>query len=199
MSQNERFYRINQLLQDRKVVPRQVFLDELGISLATFKRDLEYLRDRLNAPIEYDREAGGYRFVQAHTGPKFELPGLWFSSSEVHALLTMQHLLEQLEPSLLGAQIAPLLSRLHTMLDTSDVPAEQIGHPKRLVIIEMGAGTAIATIRRLNERILTQQQQLNPSLIRINPTEPDGPAGTISLQTGALNGLQLIQSMCQLE
>ncbi|WP_218871327.1 WYL domain-containing protein [Chitinibacter bivalviorum] len=133
MSQNERFYRINQLLQDRKVVPRHVFLDELGISLATFKRDLEYLRDRLNAPIEYDRAVGGYRFVQAHTGPKFELPGLWFSSSEVHALLTMQHLLEQLEPSLLGAQIAPLLSRLHTMLDTGDVPAEQIGQRIRIL------------------------------------------------------------------
>ena len=38
------------------------------------------------------------------------------------------------------------------------------------------------------DRCMEQQQ-------RINPTEPDGPASTISLQTGALNGLQLIQAM----
>lgn len=64
LDRTERFYKIDQLLNDRMLVPIQVFLDELGVSLATFKRDLEYLRDRLNAPIEWDRDAGGYRFVQ---------------------------------------------------------------------------------------------------------------------------------------
>jgi NAD-dependent SIR2 family protein deacetylase len=64
--------------------------------------------------------------------------------------------------------------------------------PKRLVIVEMGAGTAIATVRRLGERILDQHKQLTPTLIRINPTEADGPDGTISLKAGALAGLTAI-------
>ena len=51
MDRTERFYRIDQLLQERGVVARDVFLDELEVSLATFKRDLEYMRDRLNAPV----------------------------------------------------------------------------------------------------------------------------------------------------
>ena len=59
MDRTERFYRIEQLLQDRKLVPLRDFLDELEVSRATFKRDIEYLRDRLHAPIEYDRDAGG--------------------------------------------------------------------------------------------------------------------------------------------
>ena len=32
------------------------------MSPAPFKRDLEYLRSRLNIPIVWDREANGYRY-----------------------------------------------------------------------------------------------------------------------------------------
>ena len=34
------------------------------------KRDLDYMRERFNAPIEYDREANGYRFGAPRTGPR---------------------------------------------------------------------------------------------------------------------------------
>jgi len=47
MDRTERFYKIDRLLQERVVVPVDVFLGELEVSRATFKRDLEYLRDRL--------------------------------------------------------------------------------------------------------------------------------------------------------
>jgi len=56
MDRTERFYRIDQLMQDRGVVARDAFLVDLGVSPATFKRDLEYMRDRLNAPVVYDAE-----------------------------------------------------------------------------------------------------------------------------------------------
>ena len=39
MNRTERFYKIDQLLQERGVVPRKQFLDELEISPATVKRD----------------------------------------------------------------------------------------------------------------------------------------------------------------
>lgn len=51
MNRTERFYQIDQLLHEKRVVPIQRFLDGLGISRATFKRDIEYMRDRLHAPI----------------------------------------------------------------------------------------------------------------------------------------------------
>ena len=38
-------------------------MGELGISRAQLKRDLDYMRTRFNAPIDYDREANGYRFA----------------------------------------------------------------------------------------------------------------------------------------
>lgn len=43
MDRTERFYKIDQLLNDQTVVPLGAFLDDLGISLATFKRDLDDL------------------------------------------------------------------------------------------------------------------------------------------------------------
>ncbi len=126
MSRTERLYRIEDLLNERKVVPLQTFLQELEISKATFKRDLEYLRDRLNAPIIWDRDAGGYRFDNPGVGNKFELPGLWFNASEIHALLTMQQLLRNLGQGLLTPHIEPLMARLRTLLDSENVPTEDI-------------------------------------------------------------------------
>ena len=51
MDRTERFYKIQKLLSERQVVTAEQFLRELEVSRATFRRDLEYLRDRLGAPL----------------------------------------------------------------------------------------------------------------------------------------------------
>ncbi len=140
MNQTERYYKIDQMLHDRGVVSFQTLMDELEISRATLKRDLAYLRDRLNAPIIHDRDAGGYRFDTStkQVGKQYELPGLWFSAEEIHALLTMQHLLANLDTGgLLGPHIKPLLSRLTALIGVADNPAEEV--VKRIRILTVGA------------------------------------------------------------
>jgi predicted DNA-binding transcriptional regulator YafY len=112
----ERFYRIDRLLKERPPVPFAELQRVLEVSRATLKRDLDYMRDRFNAPIEYDRAARGYRFGVRRSGPRYELPGLWFSADEAHALLTMRKLLVELDPGLLGPHIEPLLERLRAIL-----------------------------------------------------------------------------------
>src|SRR5713226_10389293 len=83
MDRTERFYKIDHLIRERGMVPVKDFLRELEVSLATFKRDIEYMRSRHYAPIEWDRDAGGYRFDSPDpASPKYELPGLWFSPPE---------------------------------------------------------------------------------------------------------------------
>ncbi|HWU83727.1 MAG TPA: YafY family protein [Rhodocyclaceae bacterium] len=116
MNQTERFYKIEQMLHDRRVASFAELQEELEVSRATLKRDLQFLRDRLNAPIVYDRDANGYRFdVPDRYAPKHQLPGLWFNASEIHALLMMQQLLEGVQPGLLGPHIAPLQTRLQSL------------------------------------------------------------------------------------
>ena len=134
MDRTERFYKIEQLLHDRRVVSFEDIQAELEVSRATLKRDFQYLRDRLNAPIVYDREAGGYRF-DTPTGhdKSFALPGLWFNASEIHALLMMQNLLAEVQPGLLGPQIAPLQTRLKSLLGSQDDAPEEVTRRIRIV------------------------------------------------------------------
>ena len=120
MDRTERFYRIERLLRTRRSVPLGVFLEELGVSRATIKRDLQYLRDRMNAPIEWDREAGGYRFSSAsQVGPQYELPGIWFNSSELYALLVAHDSLSRIDPWVLAPHISPIRHRLLELLRSS--------------------------------------------------------------------------------
>lgn len=64
----------------------------------------------------------------------------------------------------------------------------------RLVVLEMGAGTAIPTIRYLGERLAITG---SATLIRINPREAQAPAGAISISAGALAGLRAIDAHIQ--
>jgi predicted DNA-binding transcriptional regulator YafY len=134
----ERLHRIKYMIQSRGCVPIEDFMTSLEISRATFKRDLDYLRDRMNAPIIYDRSMGGYRFDKPNAGDKIELPGLWFSEKEATALVLMQHLLANLDTSgLLSPHIAPLMDIVDGILGQSEVSAKELR--KRIKVFGMSA------------------------------------------------------------
>jgi predicted DNA-binding transcriptional regulator YafY len=118
VDRTERFYRIRRRLIERKALTRQEIEEELEISHATFKRDIEYLRDRLNVPIIWSRERQAY--VLDPESELAELPGIWFSPSEIYALLEIDHLLDSLGAGLLGRQLEPLRARLRSLLDSGD-------------------------------------------------------------------------------
>ena len=135
MSQ-ERLQKMVQLLKTHRVVSRQTFLDRFEISPATFKRDLEYLRDRLGAPVIWDRERRGYRFdLSDDQADTFELPGLWFNSQEIHALLTMHQLIDTLQPSFLTPHIEPLKARIESLLEGEEHTSNEVR--KRIRILHM--------------------------------------------------------------
>ncbi len=143
MDRTERFHLIDMMLASPEPATFARLQERLGVSRATLKRDLEYLRNRLNAPILWDRETRGYRYLrgreaEALVGPQYELPGLWFSDAEIHALLTMQHLLANLDTGgLLGPHIQPLMSRLTGLLGSGRHPAEEVR--KRIKLIPLAA------------------------------------------------------------
>ncbi len=138
MDRTERFYRIDQLLNERRAVSLDTLMAELEVSRATLKRDLEYMRDRLQAPIVWDRGLRGYRFDRADpAGRAYALPGLWFNASEVHALLSMQQLLSDVQPGLLEPHIEPLLGRIRLLLDGADHSAEEV--QQRIKVLRVAA------------------------------------------------------------
>jgi predicted DNA-binding transcriptional regulator YafY len=158
MSDLERLHRIKYMIQARKCVPIEDFLEELEISKATFKRDLEYLRDRMNASIVFDRSEGGYRFDKPNAGEKIELPGLWFSEKEATALVLMQHLLSGLDKGgLIEPHIAPLTSIIDGILGQSNTPAKELR--KRLKVFGMSARkSSIENFEEVGNALLTRKR-----------------------------------------
>ena len=134
MNPIERIYRIDQLIHQRGCVSFGDLMDELEISRATLKRDLALLRDRLNAPIVFDRDRGGYCFGHSHAGPQYELPGLWFNDREVLSLLTMHRMLQELDGGgFLGPHIQPLIERLDALIGSASGGAAELRRRVRIM------------------------------------------------------------------
>mgnify|MGYP006200789563 CR=1 FL=1 len=131
MSEIDRLYRYKTLLSSRRAMSREDILNALEISPATFKRDLAKLRDRLNSPIVFDRDLGGYRLEKADNAT--ELPGFWFSQDEILALMTIQTMIEQLNPGLLGPKLQPLRKRLDDMLTHQGLDPQLLTQRVRLM------------------------------------------------------------------
>lgn len=158
MDRTERFYKIEQLLNLRRAIGFADLRAELEVSPATLKRDLRYLRDRLNAPITWDADAGGYRW-SSEMGEVHHLPGLWFSAPEIHALLTLQQLVAQVDPAgMLAEHLAPLAKRLDALLDGTGDEAAQLRRRVRIVSLARRSvqpryfqrvGTALVQRKRL--------------------------------------------------
>ncbi len=126
MSQLERIYQIDRMLRGRRPPSRDDILSALEVSPATFKRDLEYMRSRLRAPIVWDRETNTYRYdTNGDDSNAYSLPGLWFTADEIHSLLLMNEILEQLHTGLLRDQLQPFAKRLREILAHSPLkPAD---------------------------------------------------------------------------
>ncbi len=131
MSEIDRLYRYKSLLSHRRALPREDILEALEISPATFKRDLAKLRDRLGTPIVFDRDLAGYRLDSPKDAS--ELPGFWFTQDEILALMTIQSMIEQLEPGLLGPKLRPLRQRLDDMLNHQGLDPQQLTQRVRAV------------------------------------------------------------------
>ena len=137
MERFHRYYALHQLLKGRRVpAPRAVIQEKLECSRATVSRIIEDLRG-YGAPIEYLRDANGYRYTPGST---YELPGVWFNASELYALLAAQKLLAEAEPGLLDEMLQPLRHKIDEILRTERLGGGELA--RRVRILRMaGRGT----------------------------------------------------------
>ncbi len=90
----ERMMRIHQALRSAR--PTQLpnastLARELEVSTKTIARDLEFMRDRLNLPLEYDESRYGYHYTEEVDS----FPTLQISEGELFALLVAEKALQQ--------------------------------------------------------------------------------------------------------
>lgn len=132
MAKTERYQQIHSMLNARRSVSMRELMAHFEVSRATIFRDIAFLRDRLGMPVDFDRELGAYRLATAEGSA--ELPGVWLSADEIHALLSMQQLLENIDASgILRDQLQPLRQRLLGMLGAGSHTAEEIARRIRII------------------------------------------------------------------
>lgn len=172
MSEMVRLIRYSELLSNRRFLTKQELMEVQEVSLATFKRDIAKLRDQMNVPIVFDRDLGGYRLDK--TSERTELPGFWFSQDEILALLTIQNMIGELEPGLLGPKLKPLQTRLNTILTSQGMSAETLAQRvrllhagKRRMHLQSFEVVAKGTLERKQVQILHLNRQTGEKLDRV--------------------------------
>ncbi len=109
----QRMMRIHELLQKGRH-PNCTFLaEELEISTRTAKRDVDFMKCRLNLPIEYDVGRNGYRY----TAPVEHLPAIAISEAEMFALLVAQKAITQYQGTPFHQPLAAAFRKVTAHLD----------------------------------------------------------------------------------
>jgi len=104
----QRMLRIHERLSSGQCVSLQQLVDELEVSDRTVKRDIEYLRDRLGAPIEWIRAKRGY----GYTAPFDKLPTISISADEALAIALAGKVFQAWEGSPLGVALTAGLEKM---------------------------------------------------------------------------------------
>ena len=132
MSRFDEIYRLHRLLDGRRTgIARADLVRDHGFAASTLARLVRDLREKLGAPLVHDAERGGYRYDTADG--RLDLPGLWFTADELLALVTLKHLLANLEPGLLDDHLRPLHTRIDQLLASHHLGAGEANERIRLL------------------------------------------------------------------
>ena len=148
MDKFDRIFQLHAILAARKTpIALEDLLARLECSKPTLYRAIAVLKDRLHAPVEFDRETGGFRYAAEKGASAFELPGLWFTPAELQALAVMQRLLKDAAGGLLGEHLGPLSKRLDELTRHRRLNLGEAGSRLRFpAIASRPAGAAFQTV-----------------------------------------------------
>ncbi len=174
MSEVVRLYQYKGLLSGRRAMSAKDLAARLEISPATLKRDIAKLREQLHVPIKFDRDRGGYVIEQGAGHSDTELPGMWFSPQEMLALATIQQLLVQLAPGILGSKLRPIKERLTELMAQQGLAGDDVAlrlrltHSagKRKLDAQTFEAVAAATMARKRLRVAHYNRQTGKTLER---------------------------------
>jgi proteasome accessory factor B len=111
----ERMMRFHHLLQEQAFPTCSRVAKEFEVSWRTIMRDVEFMRDRLNLPMEFDPHRNGYYYTE----PVHEFPQMPFSEAEIFALLVAHKAIAQYRGTPYEKPLALAFRRLTGQLDTS--------------------------------------------------------------------------------
>jgi predicted DNA-binding transcriptional regulator YafY len=84
----------------------------LEVNARTIRRDIQFLRDQLRAPVEFDARHNGYYYAE----PTYRLPHFQMSEGELLALYLAERLLRSLEGTPFESDLRGAIEKLGAML-----------------------------------------------------------------------------------
>jgi predicted DNA-binding transcriptional regulator YafY len=87
----ERMLRIHQAIQAGKYPTATSLAAEIEVSTKSIHRDIEFMRDRLGLPLEFDRQRFGYHYTEEVSA----FPSIQITEGELFALVVAEKALQQ--------------------------------------------------------------------------------------------------------
>lgn len=103
------------------------------VSIKTAQRDIEFMRDRFDCPLEYDSRRKGYFY----SDKLFSLTSfLHLTSQELSALLIARKLLEDINSGYAGKEISSVVGKVSSLLEGHGIETEAVEDKISLMPIE---------------------------------------------------------------
>jgi proteasome accessory factor B len=120
----ERMLRIHQLIQSRKFPNATTLAREIEVATKTIHRDIEFMRDRLNLPIEYDSNRIGYFYTEEVNA----FPNIQITEGELFALVVAEKALQQYRGTSFERPLLSAIKKMEQALpDTISLNLADIG------------------------------------------------------------------------
>lgn len=117
MDKFDRIFLLHAIFSSRRTAIGMEDLEaRLECDRSTVFRTINVLKDRLHAPIVFDPVVGGYRYEESKTAGSYQLPGLWFTATELQALAVLQRLISDIGGGLLEEHLDPISSRIEELI-----------------------------------------------------------------------------------
>lgn len=104
----ERFLWFHSQIKAGKFPNARNLAENFELTGRTAQRDIEFMRDRLYAPLGYNNKNRGY----SYTDDSYELPGLWINESNILALSLAVRLASTIPDQALKDQLCHLIDRI---------------------------------------------------------------------------------------
>jgi len=162
MDKLERAHRLHKILKERHTPAPLLYLCErLECETRTVTRLIADMRLYLHAPI-LNKAGGGYFYAKDST---FELPGVWFSPEELHALLTIQQLTANLSGGLFDESMKLIQQKAESLLGKHMPLPEEIcririlGAGSRSKVLPMFSTLTSAVLHRQRVHLIYHARQ----------------------------------------
>jgi proteasome accessory factor B len=148
--------RIHDILQDGTFTNCGKLAKQLEVSTKTIMRDLAFMRDPLNLPVEYDSGTFSWRYAY----PVKNFPTVQISEGELLALLVAQKALEQLRGTPYHGQLARAFEKLSAGLNDriSFSPSGTLGN---VSFHQVGLGRADLRLFEKLSRAVHESSEVN--------------------------------------